>query len=68
MKENLIFIKPIYDPRKSRIEKILDKVSPKFHDLNASIYGRSAVLKLGVAKLLKRIAKYLNFDFFDYVA
>jgi hypothetical protein len=39
MKKNLILIKALYDPRISRIEKILAKFCPKFLDLYASIYG-----------------------------
>ncbi len=39
VKENLIFIKALYDPRISRTEKILVKFCPNFLDLNARIYG-----------------------------
>ncbi len=42
MKENLIFVRPLYDPRISRIEKKLVKFCQKFLDLYASIYGTRA--------------------------
>ncbi len=39
MKENRNVIRTLYDPRISRIEKILVKFCPKFLNLYASIYG-----------------------------
>ncbi len=39
MQEKLYLGNKFYDPRVSRIHKIMSKICPKFLDLYASIYG-----------------------------